>query len=114
MLAKIRLYPAILGQSPAEVLVTVFEQELARRLPGNCLRSAQAGLKVALYPEAAKLARQFKYGDRMGIRLAVVQGRMSAGRADWRKKPGHWRADQPAHQPRPPQPSGNACAEAAS
>ncbi len=74
LLQKFGCIPPILGQSPAEVLVTVFDQSsvAASLAIASDLRSA--GLKVALYPEATKLARQFKYGDRMGIPLAVVQG----------------------------------------
>jgi len=34
----------------------------------------QAGIRAAIYPETAKLAKQFKYGDRMGMRVAVVCG----------------------------------------
>jgi histidyl-tRNA synthetase len=34
----------------------------------------QAGLKVACYPEPAKLPKQFKYADRMSIRIAAVIG----------------------------------------
>jgi histidyl-tRNA synthetase len=60
--------------SPAPVLVTVFDEA---RLPvsfavANELR--QAGLKTTCYPEAVKLERQFKFADKKGIRCAVVIG----------------------------------------
>jgi histidyl-tRNA synthetase len=31
-------------------------------------------VNAAIYPEAAKLAKQFKYGDRLGMRFALVVG----------------------------------------
>jgi len=74
VLQELGKVPAQLGSSPAQVLVTVFD---ASSLPASLVLSAelrQAGLKVASYPEAAKLGKQFKYADRCGIRLAVVVG----------------------------------------
>jgi histidyl-tRNA synthetase len=34
----------------------------------------QAGIKVDCYPEAAKLGKQLKYADRIGIQLVVILG----------------------------------------
>lgn len=59
---------------PAEVLVTVFDADhlAASYTLANQLRNQ--GLRVACYPEAAKLPKQFKYADRTGARFAVVAG----------------------------------------
>jgi histidyl-tRNA synthetase len=56
------------------VLVTLFDQGSVA--PAFKLAAAlrQAGVNAAIYPEVSKLARQFKYGDRMGMRFAVVLG----------------------------------------
>jgi histidyl-tRNA synthetase len=74
VLKKFGCLPPEPGASPARVLVTVFD-------PGSMAASfrmaaelRQAGIKTAVYPEATRLARQFKYGDRMGMRLALVLG----------------------------------------
>ncbi len=60
--------------SPAQVLVTTFDEE--RLLPS--LRLAQrlraAGWRVATYPQPAKLGKQFKYADRIGAAVALVLG----------------------------------------
>ena len=40
----------------------------------GCDRFCAGGLRAAVYPEAAKLAKQLKYADRVGIPLAVVLG----------------------------------------
>ncbi|PJH76399.1 MAG: histidine--tRNA ligase, partial [Anaerolineae bacterium CG_4_9_14_0_8_um_filter_58_9] len=69
MLEKYGLLPKELKVNPAEVLVTVFSQELF----GESLRLASelraGGLNVVCYPGPAKLPKQFKYADRMGMRL---------------------------------------------
>lgn len=74
VLQKFDRLPPNLSDSPAQVLVTVFDESSFPASFALAAELRQAGLKVACYPEAAKLARQFKYGDRMGIRLAVVLG----------------------------------------
>ena len=68
------LVPARVGSYPAPVLVTVFDRE---RLSASIALAAalrQAGINTNLYPEIAKLPKQFKYADRLGIRLAAVIG----------------------------------------
>jgi histidyl-tRNA synthetase len=74
LLKKFNLLPDSADLSPAPVLVTVFDENLL----GESIRLAselrRSGLNVVCYPEAAKLARQFKYADRRGIKIAVVLG----------------------------------------
>ncbi len=68
------LIPKNLAMSPAAILVTVFDVssfitslELAAELRA-------LGVNVICYPEPAKLPKQFKYADRMGIKVVVVIG----------------------------------------
>jgi histidyl-tRNA synthetase len=74
LLEKYGLLPTNLSVNPAPVLVTVFDQErqLASLKLGTELRGT--GLKVVVYPEVAKLGKQFKYADRIGARVALVLG----------------------------------------
>jgi len=60
--------------SPAPVLVTVFDQTfwLASNVLATELRSA--GLNVMVYPEPAKLPKQFKFADKMKMKVAVTVG----------------------------------------
>lgn len=60
--------------TPASVLVTVFDEamwmksfELAAQLRG-------AGLKAIVYPEPVKLQKQFKFADKMKIKIALTIG----------------------------------------
>jgi histidyl-tRNA synthetase len=56
------------------VLVTVFDEALAERSLEAASLLRGAGIKTVCYPEVAKLPKQFKYADRMGIKTAVVIG----------------------------------------
>ena len=60
--------------SPAPVLVTVFDEDTLRASISLAAELRQAGLKAALYPEASRLGKQFKYADRMGMRVVTVLG----------------------------------------
>ncbi len=60
--------------APAPVLVTVFDE--SRLLDSYSLVSAvrQAGLNAMVYPEPAKLPKQFKFADKLGIKVVLVVG----------------------------------------
>ncbi|MBV6394719.1 MAG: Histidine--tRNA ligase [Anaerolineales bacterium] len=60
--------------SPAQVLVTVFDTTL---LPQSFALAAElraAGLNVMVYPEPTKLQKQFKFADKMKMKVAVTVG----------------------------------------
>jgi histidyl-tRNA synthetase len=60
--------------APADVFVTVFDD---LSLPDSFALSAElraAGLKVSVYPEAAKLQKQLKYADRIAVRYVLIAG----------------------------------------
>ncbi len=73
VLQKYGCLPA-LRSSPAEVLVTVFDDSLmtvSQEIAGQIRRS---GLKTICFTEPVRLPRQLKYADRMGIRFVVIPG----------------------------------------
>jgi histidyl-tRNA synthetase len=64
----------VLAVNPAQVLVTIFDEEsitdsvkLANELRIN-------GLKTIMYPEAVKLQKQLKFADRCGVRFVLIAG----------------------------------------
>jgi len=67
------LIPAFIP-SPAPVLMTVFDESLWMDSYSLASELRTAGIKVTTYPEPAKLPRQFKYGDRMGMQVVIVVG----------------------------------------
>lgn len=74
LLDKHGCFPSGLTRAAGAALVTVFNDAT---LPASLALAAElrdAGLTVLLYPEAAKLNKQFKYADRIGVGLALVLG----------------------------------------
>ena len=63
-----------LATTPASVLVTVFSPDLLLVSYTLAADLRRAGLNVTCYPEPAKLPRQFKFADRMGMRAVLVIG----------------------------------------
>ena len=60
--------------SPAQVLVTVFDEKLWLQSFALAAGLRGAGLQVMVYPELAKLPRQFKFADKMKMKVALVVG----------------------------------------
>lgn len=56
------------------VLVTVFDESLTLSSVTLASDLRANGIKTICYPEAAKLQKQFKYADKLGIKLAFVIG----------------------------------------
>jgi histidyl-tRNA synthetase len=73
VLQELGLIPP-LATTPAAVLVTVFSSELQSESLKLAAQLRQSGLNVTCYPEAAKLPKQFKFADRMGMRAVLVLG----------------------------------------
>ncbi len=60
--------------SPAQVLVTVFDEKLWLEAYKLSAELRQAGLKVMVFPEPARLPKQFKFADKMKMKVAVTIG----------------------------------------
>ena len=73
VLQELGLIPP-LAITPAAVLVTVFSPELQPESLKLAAQLRQAGFNVTCYPEAAKLPKQFKFADRMGMKAVLVLG----------------------------------------
>lgn len=62
------------AQTPAPVLVTVFNETLLLQSYALAAELRNAGLNVMVYPEVAKLPKQFKFADKMKMKVALVLG----------------------------------------
>ncbi len=60
--------------SPARVLVTVFDPSLLSKSYALASSLRKAGLNTMIYPESAKLQKQFKFADKMKMRVAATIG----------------------------------------
>lgn len=67
------LLPELKAQ-PADVLVTIFDDQALLDAYSLSFSLRQAGLKAAVYPEVAKLQKQLKYADRIGVRYVLIVG----------------------------------------
>ena len=74
VMSEREMFPKELGSSPAEVMVTIWNEEsigesiaLANQLRGN-------GFRVDVYPEADKMGKQFKYASSRGIPFVAIIG----------------------------------------
>ena len=68
------MFPADLTTNPADVMITLWNEDAA----GESLKLAgelrAEGLRVLVYPEADKLGKQFKYADSLNIPFVCVLG----------------------------------------
>jgi histidyl-tRNA synthetase len=68
------MFPADLTSSPADVMVTIWDEQAIGDSVALARELRNAGLRVDLYPEADKLGRQLKYASSREIPYVVVAG----------------------------------------
>lgn len=56
------------------ILITIFDEDTLPAAISFSARLREQGLKVICHPEAAKLQKQFKFADRLGVRIVGVIG----------------------------------------
>jgi histidyl-tRNA synthetase len=56
------------------ILVTLFDEDRTLAALSFSARLREQGFKVLVYPEPAKLQKQLKYADRLGVRIVAVIG----------------------------------------
>lgn len=66
--------PEIADSTPADVMVTIFSEDTAAESLKLASELRASGLRVTLYPEADKLARQLKYADSIRVPWVCVLG----------------------------------------
>src|SRR5262249_20244183 len=68
------MFPAKLVSSPADVMVTIWREDSVADSIALATELRTNGLRVDLYPEADKLAKQFKYASSRGIPFVSIMG----------------------------------------
>jgi len=70
------MYPAGIGGTVVDVLVTVFDRETASESAALTQRLREAGIRAELYmtDSKPKLGKQFGYADKKGIPIVAVMG----------------------------------------
>lgn len=60
--------------TPADVLVTLFDETFLSKSFALSAQLRNAGINTLVFPEPAKLQKQFKFADKMKMKLALVLG----------------------------------------
>jgi len=68
------MFPAELISSPADVMVTVWNEDSVSESLLLATELRKQGLRVDLYPEADKMGKQFKYASSRGISFVAILG----------------------------------------
>jgi histidyl-tRNA synthetase len=76
------MFPEALASSPADVMISVWNEESVADSIALAQELRNAGFRVDLYPEADKLGKQFKYASARGIPLVAVVGDEERGRGE--------------------------------
>ena len=74
LMTEREMFPASLVATPADVLVTIWDEASIADALALAQELRAEGLRVDLYPEADKLGKQFKYASSRGIPLVAVIG----------------------------------------
>jgi histidyl-tRNA synthetase len=74
VLSELDLIPEAIQSSPAQILVTIFNEQTLHDSLVLAENLREAGFNVNSYPQIDKLGKQFKFGDKTGIRIAAVLG----------------------------------------
>ncbi len=68
------MFPPALSSNPAELMVSVWSEELADDSISLARKLRDEGMRVDLYPEADKIGKQFKYASSREIPLVAIIG----------------------------------------
>ena len=68
------MFPVAVGKTVTQVLVTVFDADLAQESLKVASLLRQSGIRVEVYSRPARMSAQIKYADTKGIPYAVILG----------------------------------------
>jgi len=68
------MFPAALASSPADVMITIWNEESVSESIALANELRSKGLRVDVYPEADKLQKQFKYAASRSIPFVAIVG----------------------------------------
>jgi histidyl-tRNA synthetase len=74
VMSEREMFPAQLVSSPADVMVTIWNEDSVGESLALATELRAEGLRVDVYPEADKMGKQFKYASSRGIPLVVIIG----------------------------------------
>jgi histidyl-tRNA synthetase len=76
------MFPKELVSSPADVMVTIWNEDSIADSIALAFELRSSGLRVDVYPEADKMGRQFKYASSRGIPFVAIIGEDERARGE--------------------------------
>jgi histidyl-tRNA synthetase len=77
-----QMFPENLIESPADVMITFWDEDSAAETLALATELRRAGVRVDVYPEADKLGKQFKYAASRAIGFVAVLGEEERSRGE--------------------------------
>jgi len=74
VMSEREMFPAELVSTPADVMVTIWNEDSSGESLALASELRSAGMRVDVYPEVDKMAKQFKYASARGIPLVAIVG----------------------------------------
>jgi histidyl-tRNA synthetase len=74
VMSEREMFPKELGASPADVMVTILNEDSIADSIALAAELRSSGLRVDLYPEADKMGKQFKHASARGIPFVAIIG----------------------------------------
>jgi histidyl-tRNA synthetase len=71
---ELDMFPAHIGETVSQVLVTLFDEETTPASLGIAQTVRQAGINTELYFEPISLGKQIRHADKKGIPFVVIAG----------------------------------------
>jgi histidyl-tRNA synthetase len=82
VMSEREMFPKELVASPADVMVTIWNEDSIADSIALATELRSSGLRVDLYPEADKMGKQFKYASARGIPFVAIVGEDERARGE--------------------------------
>jgi histidyl-tRNA synthetase len=82
VMSEREMFPKELIASPAEVMVTIWNEDSIADAIALATELRSSGLRVDVYPEADKMGKQFKYASSRGIPIVAIVGEDERARGE--------------------------------
>src|SRR6185295_14169931 len=82
VMSEREMFPSQLISSPADVMVTIWNEDSIGESIALATELRSKGLRVDVYPEADKMAKQFKYASARGIPFVAIVGEDERSRGE--------------------------------
>lgn len=83
VMEELSIFPTELSYSSTRVMVTHFDEETLKSSLGLLALLRENGISAEIYPDPAKIKKQFEYADRKGIPFVLIAGPEEIAQKTW-------------------------------